>query len=275
MPAIRDGAVQTHGPRLTYRECGDPDRPGVLILHGLMGNAWEWDPVAEALGERFHVVALNQRGHGDSDWAASYAPAAMAEDIAVVIETLQLERPAVVAHSMGGINAILFAAAHADRLSRLVIGDVGPGSLAGPAALAVREGLLASAAATYDGEDAALAEWLASTARPNEPLLRHYVRHNLRRTGGGRWAWRYDAQGLTGYIDGLPSTDELWEAVRAITCPTLILRAAESPILDAASAAQLADTLADGRWVEIPESGHDMHIEQTERVVAELRAFLT
>src|SRR5690606_5397002 len=143
------------------------------------GNAWEWDPVTEAFAATHHVIALDQRGHGASDWASDYRPARMTDDVAAVIAAPHLERPAIIAHSMGGILVCPFAAGRPGELDRLVICDVGPDSIDRDFAVAFTEGLRAAALATYAAPEDALAEWLASTAHPNEPLLRHYVDHNI------------------------------------------------------------------------------------------------
>lgn len=77
---VRDGYVSVNGLRFHYREWGDPAAPDVLILHGLTGHAWEFDGIAEQLSAHFHVVSLNQRGHGDSDWASTYLIEDMIDD---------------------------------------------------------------------------------------------------------------------------------------------------------------------------------------------------
>ena len=102
------------------------DGPPLVMLHGLTGHAHTWDHTAAALSARYHVYALDQRGHGDTDWASRYGIPAMLGDLLGFLDALQLPVVTLMGLSMGGIVAYQFTAAHPERVSRLVVLDIGP-----------------------------------------------------------------------------------------------------------------------------------------------------
>ena len=266
--------MRANGLRFHYREWGRPGGPGVLILHGLTGQAWEWDPIAAALADRFRVVALDQRGHGASDWADDYGPDRMVEDLLAIVPALGLGSVRLVGHSMGAINGYLCAARQPALFEQLVICDVGPDTLS-PGLVAQMSATLADwARARFADPEVVLAEWLAGRAPAHEAGLRRYILHNLRQRPDGRWVWRFDAARLASFLTSAADEAIQWAALRKLTCPVLIVRGTESWALSAATASRMVDELAHGRLVELPASKHDPHIEQPVRLIAELRAFL-
>ncbi|GAA3097112.1 hypothetical protein GCM10020254_48050 [Streptomyces goshikiensis] len=104
----------------------DPERPAVLLLHGLMGRAFHWAGTARWLAERHRVVALDQRGHGQSDRPATgpYTREAFVADAEAVIEQLGLAPVTLIGHSMGALTAWQLAARHPDLVRALVICDM-------------------------------------------------------------------------------------------------------------------------------------------------------
>jgi pimeloyl-ACP methyl ester carboxylesterase len=272
----QDKFISTNGLQFHYRESGDAGAPCLLILHGITGHAWEWDSVVAALSDQLRVLAVDQRGHGASAWASDYAPALMAEDVAAIITALGLGRVRLVGHSMGGINSYLCAACHPALIERLVIVDVGPDSLtATTMAASLPLALRAWQQAAYDDPEEALAEWLSASPRAREQELRCYVDHNLQRRTDGRWVWRFDAARLGSFQRGAPAEAAQWAALRRVTCPTLVIRGADSEVLSAPTAARMVREMENGHLVEISDGGHDLHIEQPEALIAALRGFLT
>ena len=99
------------GLNLHYLEWGDVANPAVLMLHGASQQAHSWDFVSLALSEQFHILALDQRGHGDSDWApdGDYSVDAQAADIDGFVKAVGLDSFVLIGHSMGGRNAYFLA----------------------------------------------------------------------------------------------------------------------------------------------------------------------
>src|SRR5262249_38294140 len=122
------GFEVVNGLRLHFLQAGIPSAPAVCFLHGGAAHAHWFDRVIPALANRYRVIALDQRGHGDSQWATppAYATADFAEDLRALMARLGLARMTLVGHSMGGHNAMAFAAWHPERTAGLVVVDSRP-----------------------------------------------------------------------------------------------------------------------------------------------------
>ena len=100
--------VSANGIRHHYLEWGDPSNPPLLMLHATGLCAWPWKPIARGLAERYRVLAFDQRGHGDTDQSEKgYRFEYAGEDLAAIVEQMNLERPRVIGHSSGGLAAII------------------------------------------------------------------------------------------------------------------------------------------------------------------------
>jgi pimeloyl-ACP methyl ester carboxylesterase len=118
--------IVTGGIRVAYRAAGDPDAPPMVLLHALGENSTSWDGVTAFLAASFRVLALDLRGHGDSDWPGTYSFQLMRDDVFGVLDGLGLNRITLVGHSMGGAVAYLIAEEQPDRIERLIVEDVAP-----------------------------------------------------------------------------------------------------------------------------------------------------
>src|SRR5580698_9228236 len=109
--------------RFHFLEWGAPDAPPIVLLHGGHQSAHSWDLVSLHLAQHFRVLALDQRGHGDSEWVrdVAYSNHEMALDAEAFITALGLQRAILVGHSMGGRNAMLVARREATRLRALMV----------------------------------------------------------------------------------------------------------------------------------------------------------
>lgn len=267
-------AVKVNGITLHYLDWGPADAPVVVFLHGITGHARAWDHVAERLVPGRRVLALDQRGHGDSDPAPDddYRVATMADDVAAFAGTLGLPRFALVGHSMGGRIAIQYAAGHAARVERLVIIDIGPDiALAG--LQRVRD-MMSQAPERIESEEWAFAYLRRASPLQDPDLLRHRIRHGLKPRPDGGLTWKY-AKGLRDMMrQGRRDAIDLWEPLARIPCPTLIVRGAESDILSTEVAKKMTERLPNGRVLEIARAGHTVPTDRPDEFVSELRAFL-
>ena len=109
--------VGINGLTFHYADWGGNGSP-LVMLHGLSGHARTWDHTAAALSDRYHVLALDQRGHGDTDWAPKYGFAPMAQDLLGFLDALDLREVTLMGLSMGGIVSFVFAAAHPERVEQ-------------------------------------------------------------------------------------------------------------------------------------------------------------
>ena len=114
-------------PRLHYLEWNPRGRRTLVCLHGNSANAWWWQPMTEAMGELdFRILALDLRGHGESDWVRppAYLPTDYAEDIARFLKGMALADPVVVGHSMGGICVLALVVNYPNLVRAAVVVDV-------------------------------------------------------------------------------------------------------------------------------------------------------
>jgi esterase len=273
LPADHDVVVD--GLRLHYLDWGRSGAPPLLFLHGGCLTAHTWDLVCLTLRADFHCLALDQRGHGDSEWSPvlDYSPDAHVRDIRGLIELLGLERPILVGHSLGGLNAMILAAAAAEELGGIALVDVGPDP---PASAVKRIGDFVMS----DPGDGSVEDFVerarAFNPRRDPRLLRYSLRHNLRQAPDGALTWKYDRRGLTPeHLAGLRRRFEtLLESAKSITCPVLVIRGAESDALSDEQAAAFAAALPDGRWERVENAGHTIQGDNPRGLVEVLVRFL-
>ena len=114
------------GVSLAWAERGAPAAPPVVLLHALGESRTDWEPVANRLAERHRLIAVDLRGHGDSDWPGVYSFQLMADDVLRLLDHLGLAVVTLLGHSMGGGVAYLLAEQRPDRVDRLILEDAPP-----------------------------------------------------------------------------------------------------------------------------------------------------
>ncbi|MEV4628311.1 alpha/beta fold hydrolase [Micromonospora sp. NPDC049523] len=264
MVAVGDWrTVSRDGVRLACLDRAGP-QPPVLFLHGLAGHAGEWDASAAALDGTHRVLALDQRGHGRSERRpAQLTRSAYVADVAAVVGALQAAPVVLVGQSLGGHTAMLTAARYPRLVRALVVVDAWPGG--------ARE------------DPRRIGEWLDRWPVPF-PSYADAVRFF---GGGDRGrAW---ADGLAEEVDGwrprfVPelmvesvresSATAFWADWSAIRCPTLLVRAGRG-VVGAEQARRMLDRLPGSELVELPDAGHDLHLERPRDWHRILRDFLT
>ena len=258
----RDQTLLLHGQRFHYTEWGAAPAPALVLLHGVTGHARTWDEEAAGLASRYRVLALDQRGHGDSDppLDGDYTVATMAGDLAAFLDALGLARVSIVALSMGGRVAIAFAGQQPRRVDKLVVVDIGPDiSQIGRARVGM---LMARAPELFASFDDAYAFQRATNPRYTDAMLRHRVSHGTRPVPGGL-TWKYD-RGLRDAARSGRWSDpiDLWPFWRAIACPVLIVRGGDSDVLEPETAKRMVDENSNARLVEVAGAGHTVPGDQ-------------
>ena len=264
------------GRRFHYLDWGSPSRPTVLFLHGGGQTARTWDLVCLALRGEFHCLALDQRGHGDSEWSyeLDYRIESHVGDVEAFADHLALERFALVGMSMGCINSILYAIRNPERVAALVAVDAGPWVRSeGGRRIAefVRE------TAVLPSLEAHIERAVRFNPRRDPRLLRRSLLHNLRRLPDGSWMRKNDQRlafdQRIGELD--VQIQALAEQLDRITCPTLVLRGADSDIFLDEHAERFANALPDGRWRRVPDAGHNVQGDNPRALLKVLRPFLS
>ena len=261
--------------RFHYLDWGTQGLPPVVFLHGGGLNAHTWDLVCAALRRERHCVALDQRGHGESEWSPQmdYSTESHVGDLEAFVDMLRLDRFVLVGMSLGGANALAWAGQHSRRLAGLVLVDVGPEVRA--------DGIRKIAAFTSEttplhSVDEFVERALAFNPRRNRELLRRSLLHNIRRMPDGRFMWKYD-QRHRGKVDPDAIARRralLWSAVDTVECPTLVVRGAQSDVFHDEDAERLAARFRQGRWVRIERAGHTVQGDNPADLLVSLRAFL-
>ncbi|GAA2222571.1 alpha/beta hydrolase [Streptomyces amakusaensis] len=256
-------------------ESAEPDSaPGVLLLHGLMGRASHWAPAARLLTGSHRVVALDQRGHGDSGKPAEgpFTREAHLADAVAVIERLGLAPVTLVGHAAGALTAWQLAAARPDLVRALIVCDM---RAAAHGAASQREwadwfrswplpfASLAEARHWFGEADPWLerpspargeffAEMMAEGAEGWRPV---FSREQLL---AARAAWAHDAH---------------WDQLAQVTCPALVVRGPDGQ-LGRAEAQEMVRVLPRGRYAEVAEGGHLVHYERPAAWYAAIEPFL-
>jgi pimeloyl-ACP methyl ester carboxylesterase len=264
----RDHTVALDGLNLHYVEWGEPTSPPMVLLHGFMAHARTWDLFARDLARDYRVLALDQRGHGDTGPVPDdrYTTEDYVRDLERFVDALGLARFVLVGMSMGGRNAIVYTARHPERVERLVIVDIGPEPP--PPSPPRRDA--PEDPGVFDSVSQVADFLRAQDPYPPEDYRQEVARHSVRQRPDGRWEWKW----APGLLRGWGGEWDHWADLRAIPCPTLVVRGAESPVLPRPLAERMVQALRDGRLVEVERSGHAVQEDNAPALIAAVREFL-
>lgn len=277
-----DRWVDLNGLRFHYLDWGNETKPPLVLLHGGSLTAHTWDMAALMLRQHYHLIALDQRGHGDTGWTpeAQFGEdndEVMLRDTEAFIDHLGYDRIILCGMSMGGINAFRYASRHADRLRALIIVDVAP--------VLMQEGQVDMAKFRQETETLSrfddFLERAVKFAPQRKPAhLKYSLLHALKQVPEG-WTWKQDRRQRPGAPTGdaalavrAERNARLWDDVRAIPTPTLLMRGGISRILSMESADATAKEMADCETVEIPNAGHTVQGDNPADFARELDAFV-
>jgi esterase len=245
--ALYDGTLQMHC--VTW---GSPGAPPIVMLHGLRAYGKWFEEFAEAVAADFYLIAPDQRGRGLTDWAKDgrYDTDAYVTDLLQLADCWPLPRFAIIGHSMGGTNAINFAARYPERVSALVIVDSSP--VLDPAGLAriVRE--TSAMPQSFGSEAEARAYLRALHASASERSITTRLAEALTERDG-RITWRLDPAIFPLKPD---PPERSWAALAAIECPALVVRAGDSDLVTIECADRMVQTLKHGEGGSVPNAGH-------------------
>jgi non-heme chloroperoxidase len=261
-------------------------REGVplLLLHGFGNESHIWDDLAPVVAPYYRTIALDLRGHGDSDRDPErrYDYRSHVRDLEAITAELGIDRLVLIGHSLGGRISMLFAAEHPERLAGLVLVDAAP-DLDPRGASRISTDVERRAALTF-GSLAECENALAHAypgARPS--VLRRMARHGMRRREDGRYERKTDPLfhaargGLTAAAaEALEkrTAGELWEALGRIRCPALVVRGAASDVLGADTAERMVEeVLQDARLAVVPHAGHSVMTDNPEGFAGAVAAF--
>ncbi|WOF74270.1 alpha/beta hydrolase [Parvibaculaceae bacterium PLY_AMNH_Bact1] len=259
--------------RFHFVEWGTAGNPPLLFLHGGNQSARTWDIVCLALADRFHCIALDQRGHGDSEWSyeGHYRPEHHAEDFAALSKHLGWKRFGLIGMSMGGINALSFASQNWQHLSALVCVDVGPFVQMDKAKALVS---FVQANTKRQSFDDFVNAALTHNPRRKEELLRHSLTHTTRELSDGSWSWKADRREKLDMTEMSGRLNKLEQACRHIECRTLVVRGEKSPTFSKEDAQRFVHLLPNGELTVVANAGHTVQGDNPKGLIKALEGFL-
>ena len=275
----KDKHIVVNGFRLHYLDWGTGGKQPMLLLHGGGQTAHSWDFFSLCLRDEYHVYALDQRGHGDSEWSpvSDYSEEAHQRDIEGFVDVLKLDNFVLIGLSMGGHNAYTYAAKHMSKVAGLVIVDIGPEII-----LEGRRNIhsFTSAPAELDSVEEFVERAVAFNPRRPREMLRRSLLNNLRQMPNGKWTWKTDRRRLMEAVanadirDSQEIIERRWGHIRSIRCPSLIVRGAESDVFSQEVADGMAQIIPGARVVNVSKAGHTVMGDNPPEFEARVREFL-
>ena len=251
--------MSVNGLNLHYLDWGNVGAPPVVCVHGYTSSAEAFNALARHFRDRFHIVAPDVRGHGESAWSpdGAYQYRDQVSDLAKLVDQLGLTRFTLIGTSMGGIIAVAFASAHAARLAGLVINDIGPDVEGGSQRITQTVGSRPEEFETLEAAMVYRREVSPVTATRPMSDQREVALGVLRQRTDGRWVWKMDPAYIRQRVQhGAPPRPALWPVLKSLPCPTLVVWGTESDVLLEAQARRMVGVLPRGELVTVPGVAH-------------------
>ena len=272
----QDKTVNANGINIHYLDWGNPGKPSLVMIHGLRGHAHSWDDVSAAVCQDYHVLALDQRGRGETDWAkdGDYSTDAYVADVDAFCRVLGMDRFILMGHSMGGRNSMTFAGKYPDKLEKLIIVDMGPETDPRGGKRISQE--IIDVPEEFDAFEAVVEYMLKQNRFASETVIRRRLQYATKELPNGKIGWRYDLAIREARRNPVPTPPQvdLWPVLSRIPCPTLVVRGMETDLLTAEVAQRMVRELPQGQLVEIPNAGHMVFEDNPEDFITAVRKFL-
>lgn len=252
-------ALTVDGRTLSYVDFGGPGRP-LLALHGHMSEGLSYAELAARLAPEWRVLAPDQRGHGESDRAADYSREGYLADLKALMDHLNLDRAALLGHSLGAINAYQFAARHPERVTALINAE-------GCAELGLDGSNPLAFVLNLPEGSAPDREAFVAQLGPFAPHFKSVVRERP----DGTWGLHFHPQDIHDSEDQVHG--DHWADWTGSTCPALLVRGAKGGVLPTEQAAQMVTRRPGTHLVEL-ETDHFVYANDPAGFAAAVRDFL-
>jgi pimeloyl-ACP methyl ester carboxylesterase len=261
--------MDANGVRLHYLDWNNSQAQTMLILHGLQDSARSWDTFASSMSELYHVIALDSRGHGDSEWldSSKYTFHDYVSDVGELVGGLALTNIVLVGHSAGGRYTFVYAAEHPEVVDSLIVVDIDP------------DPVNPDTASMFERYNAEPDEWKSLDAvaerlrirqpQSSEEMLQLQAEAMTRNSGSGKRTWKRDRAILGAY-----QRPDLWQEWSKITTSTLIVRGRQSNLLTHETAVKMREAIPNSRLAELEGGGHWFYQEFPGAFEATVRWFL-
>lgn len=271
--------------KLHYWDYGGAGNQPLILVHGALDHARSWDRIAAEFVATHHVYAVDLRGHGDSAWApgAMYSFPEYMLDLAAFCEVVTKRPLDFIGHSLGGVTVMHYAGTFPETVRKIVnIEGWGPPSAHPSQSKPYPERLRKWVASVTEGDrrqprryqtfEEAVTRMKDANPHLTDDMARHLTRYGTDRTAGGALVWKFDP-----FVRSWPpvsvTREQAVELFGAIVCPVLFIRGMESWAEDLSTGDRMA-MIRDQRFINVPDAGHWVHHDQTERVIREAKAFL-
>lgn len=262
--------------KFSYGIQGEEASPRLVLLHGLLGSGANWRKITSQLKSDFQILSFDQRGHGRSFSPESgYSPDDYAGDLLEILDELGWQKIHLLGHSMGGRNALAFAASYPERLSSLILEDIGvTPNLAGAKKIKKLLALVPRPfASKREARNFLLNEFPALIPENvNGKVLGNYFYTNIEEKPDGTADWRFF---LPGVLDSLHSGREWdgWGCWSSLKVPSLLIRGQSSEDLTRDEFSKMLEANPRGQGVEITDAGHWVHFDQPDSFIKSLKKF--
>ena len=266
---MKEHRFKANGLTLACLDYGGEGKRPLLFIHGGSAHAHWWDFVAPAFCADFHVLALDQRGHGESQWANDWAYGSRhyVSDLDQVIDQWGFGAPILVGHSMGAHNVLVYASEHSEKLRAMVVID-SPADYSDYAVEFLKT-YADKPPRRFESLEQAIDNFkvLPRETMAKKEVLNHIARHTYKRLDDGAWTHKLDRRTLS------RDPSRVWDSLHRIACPSLVVKISKSPVLDRKNAKKMVAALPNARLVEIDDSYHHAMLDNPVAVIATLSDF--
>jgi pimeloyl-ACP methyl ester carboxylesterase len=265
----KDRYFNSEDHKIHYLEWGDSSNTAMILLHHIGSQAHVWDNFARNMSQEYFVLAMDMRGHGDSDWAGEgkYTTEHYASDVEALVDQLGQKNVVMLGGSTGGRVALVYAAQHPKKVTHLIMEDVGA---VRPASIA--QGF-ADRIAVGDPELDTVEEWAkkqqGKNKRTSYDVSLHNAHHSVKRLPNGKLGLKRDPAIQRDFVPL-----ELWHYVAKITAKFLLMIGTKSNIVGKDQQEKFCEILPDIQIVPIEDAGHIIVQDKPEEFEAVIRKFL-
>ena len=273
--------------KLHYVDWGNSDKPLLVLVHGGSDHARTWDWVAQALRDDYHVIALDLRGHGDSEWAlgSRYTMLEYVTDLAQLLTQIDSFPVTLIGHSIGGAVVLQYSGVWSDNVANVVaIEGLGPPlnqhqAQKNPVQDQIRgwitqmRNLAKRKRRRYTTLNEAAQRMREVNTRLSDEQAHHLAFHGTNRDEDGMYVWKFDSyvNARSPYPSRAESTLDIWSL---ITCPALLIRGGDSNVPDLETDERL-QSFQNAQTKTIPNAGHRVHHDQLEHLLQVVQGFLS
>ena len=252
-----DGWFKSDDLKLHFLDWGDKSKPVCILLHGFAQTAHSWDFISLGLSSNYRVIALDQRGHGDSDWDnnKNYSTPYFVKDIKNLIKFLNIDKFDLIGLSMGGKNSYYYATENQDKINKLIIVDTGPETIK-KGKSSIRNFV------QMDDQLDSIEDFVTRIKKYNphrtEEHIRGNILNNIKQLESGKWTWKYDSFLRTGFNvrQRNDNPNEAWEVLKKIYTPTMIVKGGKSDILSSETLDKMTDVMDNAIAKTVEDAGH-------------------